>query len=239
MLSRKLSTIVLPAIGLALLLSSIAHANNLVTNGGFEFYTGSYSPKNSVYDVQPTDWSGGGYAFVDAPGTADDPYAPGPPVWGPFPATSPDGGNFIQADGSSGLAYPLSQSISGLTAGQSYTVSFYQAAGQQLNDSGATTEYWQVTLGSDTQSSAVMNTPSEGVYPWEPQTLTLTADNTTDLLSFLAVGSGGVPPYVFLDGVDMESTVPEPSALMLLAGVGTVIALSRVGRRALAKSSAA
>ena len=65
----------------------------------------------------------------------------------------------------------------------------------------------------------------------ESQTLTLTADNTTDLLSFIAIGSGGVPPQIFLDGVDMESTVPEPSAFLLLAGVGAVLAIGRLGRR--------
>lgn len=69
------------------------------------------------------------------------------------------------------------------------------------------------------------------MFPWTSQTLTLTADNTTDLLSFIAIGSGGVPPQIFLDGVGMESTVPEPSAALLLAGVGAVIALGRVGRR--------
>ena len=104
-----------------------------------------------------------------------------------------------------------------MTVGQTYTVSFYQAAGQQYGDSGATTEQWQVSLGSDTQISAVMNTPSEGVFLWEPQTLTYTASSTSELLSFLAVGSGGVPPIVFLDGVDMESSVPEPSACLLIA----------------------
>jgi hypothetical protein len=44
---------------------------------------------------------------------------------------------------------------------------------------------------------------------------------------------------VFLADPDLESTVPEPSAFLLLAGVGTVIAIGRLGRRALAKSSAA
>jgi len=238
MISRKLSIIVISTIALALLASGMARAN-LVANGGFELYSGT-APKASVYSVQPNDWTGGGYAFVDAAGTADDPYAlGGPPVWPTFPTTSPQGGNFIQADGSSGLAYPLSQTITGLTAGQSYTISFYQAAGQQLNDYGATTEQWQVTLGSDVQTSALMNDASMGVVPWQTQSLTLTADNTTDVLSFLAIGSGGVPPYVFLDGVDMESNVPEPSALMLLAGVGTVMAIGRVGRRAMTKTSAA
>ena len=52
------------------------------------------------------------------------------------------------------------------------------------------------------------------------------------------VASGGVPPQIFLDGVDMESNVPEPSALLLLAGVGTVIAISRLGRRVFANRNA-
>ena len=78
----------------------------------------------------------------------------------------------------------------------------------------------------------VPDVDSEGAYfPWTSQTLTLTADNTTDLLSFIAIGSGGVPPQIFLDGVDMETSVPEPSALMLLAGVGAVISIGRIGRR--------
>lgn len=83
-----------------------------------------------------------------------------------------------------------------------------------------------------------MNTPSEGVFPWESQTLTYTASSTSELLSFLAVGSGGVPPIAFLDGVDMESSVPEPSAGLLLLGVGAVVAMGRLGRRAMTKSSA-
>jgi hypothetical protein len=124
-----------------------------------------------------------------------------------------------------------------LTNGQTYNVSFYQAAGQQVNDSGPTTEQWQVSLGSSTQYSALMSIPQGGVNPWEPQTLSLTADATSDVLTFLAIGAGGgVPPIVFLDGVDMESSVPEPSALLLLAGVGTVGAgVNRLRRRAKAR----
>jgi hypothetical protein len=235
MISRKRSAVLIPAIVLPLLTCHMARAN-LVTNGGFEFYTGT-APKDFTSNSLPTDWSTGGYVYLDAYGTAVT--APGIQVWGPFPNTSPQGGNFIESDGSAGLAFPVSQTISSLTVGQTYNVSFYQAAGQELNDSGATTELWQVSLGSDTQTSAVMNTPSQGVFPWEPQTLTYTASSTSEVLSFLAVGSGGVPPIVFLDGVDMESSVPEPSAFMLLAGVATVIALGRLGRRASAKSSPA
>jgi hypothetical protein len=234
MISKRLSIIVIPVIGVALLVCSMAQAN-FVSNGNFAAYTGT-APKDFTSNCLPTDWTNGGYVFLDAPNTAET--GPGIPVWGPFPAP-PGGGNFIESDGSVGLAQPVAQTISGLVVGQSYTVSFDQAGGQQYLDSGATTEQWQVSLGSDTQFSAVMNTPSEGVFPWEGQTLTYTASSSSEVLSFLAIGGGGVPPIVFLDNVDMESSVPEPSAGLLLVGVGTVVAMGRLGRRVMAKSSGA
>jgi hypothetical protein len=222
--------IVIPAVALVLLICGTARAN-LVTNGGFDFYTGS-APKDLFTNVLPTDWSGGLFDYIDAPGTADmNPL----PVYPGFPATSPQGGNFVQSDSTPNYALPITQSISGLTAGQSYTLSFYQAAGQGQGDTGATTDQWEVTLGSSTQYSALMSIPQGGMFPWTSQTLTLTADNTTDLLSFIAIGSGGVPPQIFLDGVDMEPSVPEPSALMLLLGVGVVCVLGRAGRRLCAR----
>ena len=228
MISRKLSSIVIPVIGLALLTCGLARANNLVTNGDFSSYVSA--PKNYFGTVQPTDWASNSYASIDAPNTADDPLAPAVPVWGPFP-NPPLGGNFLQDDGSSGLSQPVTRTINGLTVGQTYNLSFYQAGGQQLNDYGATSDYWQVSLGSQTQNSALMSVPSAGVFPWEAQTMPFTATATSEVLSFLAVGSGGVPPMVFLADPDLETNVPEPSAFLLLTGVGTVIAIGRVGRR--------
>jgi hypothetical protein len=229
MLCRKLSVVVIPTIAVALFTCNLARAN-LVTNGGFEVCTGT-APKDFLTNVLPTDWSGGGFDFIDAPGTADN-YSYALPVYPGFPATSPQGGNFVQTDSTPTFAAPVTQMIFGLTAGQSYAVSFYQAAGQGSGDSGATTDQWEVTLGSSsTAYSSLMSIPQGGMFPWTSQTLTLTADNTSDLLSFIAVGSGGVPPQIFLDGVDMETSVPEPSALMLLAGVGAVISIGRIGRR--------
>jgi hypothetical protein len=236
MSSKKSSSFLIAAIGLTLCVCAMARAN-LVTNGDFALYTGT-APKDFTSNCLPTDWSTGGYVYLDAPGTAVT--GPGIQVWGPFPAPPPPNanGNFIESDGSPSLAAPINQTISGLTVGQSYNVSFFQAAGQQYGDSGATTEQWQVSLGSDTQFSALMLNASQGVVPWQSQTLSYTASSTSEVLSFFAVGGGGVPPIVFLDGVDMESSVPEPSAGLLLAGVGAVVAMGRLGRRALAKSSA-
>src|SRR5580693_10343700 len=103
MFKKKLSAIGIYAVGLALLLCSMARAN-LVTNGNFSLY-GGVAPKNDFVYVQPTDWTGSGlYDFgveVDAPGTADNVSDPGIPVYGPFPAHGPSGNNnnFIEADG--------------------------------------------------------------------------------------------------------------------------------------------
>ena len=164
MICRKLSIIAIHILGLALLPCGLARAN-LVINGNFNLYGGS-APKNDFVYVQPTDWTGSGlYDFgveVDAPGTADNVSDPGIPVYGPFPVHGPSGNNnFIEADGDPSYSFSFNQTISGLTVGQNYDVSFNQAAGQQSgNLRGPTTEQWQVSLGSDTQLSAVMNTPS-------------------------------------------------------------------------------
>jgi hypothetical protein len=236
MISKNLCAVLISAVGLAMFTCRMAQAN-LVTNGNFNLYGGS-APKNDFVYVQPTDWTGSGlYDFgveVDAPGTADNVSDPGIPVYGPFSAHGPSGNNnFIEADGDPSYSFSFNQTISGLTVGQNYTVSFNQAAGQQSgNLVGPTTEQWEVSLGSSTQFSSLMSTPQGGIFPWEAQTLSFTASGTSEALSFLAVGTpSGAPPMVFLDGVDMEPTVPEPSALMLLGGVGMVLALGRVGRK--------
>jgi hypothetical protein len=234
MSSKNRSLLAIGALALAMSLCQMTRAN-LVTNSDFSAFVSA--PKNFFSIVQPTDWATTAYAFIDAPNTADDLYAPGVPVWGPFP-NPPLGGNFLQSDGSSGLAAPVTQTINSLVVGQTYNLSFYQAGGQQVNDYGATSDYWQVSLGSQTQNSALMSVPSAGVFPWQAQTMPFTATSTSEVLSFLAVGSGGLPPMVFLANPDLESTVPEPSAPLLLVGVGSVAAIGRFGRRALAKSPA-
>jgi hypothetical protein len=210
-------------------------------------YAGPTGPKNTFAAIAPTSWHVGAAAptsdllFIDAPGTATS-SSGGYAVYGPF-NNPPSGGNFIQADGNPNYERVFYQTITGLTVGQHYQLSFWQAAGQQTSFSGATTEQWVVSLGknaltytvnnttkqatytnADAGASIVkthlMNTASHGVYDWEQVTIDLVADNATQILSFLAWGNGGStinqPPTVFLAGIN-TAKVPEPFTLSLFS----------------------
>ncbi len=161
-------------------------------------------------------------------------------VGGPFAGgLSPDGGNYVAIDGSTDFATPLTQTLTGLVVGQSYDISFYQAATQQFgpNFNGATTERWNVSLGSQSQLSTLMNTPNHGYVGWMQQTLSFTAQNVSDTLTFLAVGTpSGVPPFVLLDGVSIKETppssTPEPGTWAMLGVGGTLLAVGSKRRGA-------
>ena len=200
---------------LAAFASTAAQAITVV-NGDFN----STSTGKAGFAGNVPGWSGGGnLTFIDAPGTADDgSYLS---VYGPFPATSPVGGWFVEADGDGPFRDNIFQTISGLTVGQSYVVSFYQAAGQQVGFTGPTTERWLVSFGGTTQASSTFSLPEGGVGPWQKQSLTFVADATSLVLNFLADGTpGGAPPISFLDGVTVDAVAtPEPAALALF-GLG-------------------
>jgi len=221
---------------------------NLVQNGSFEQTTtgsGGAGEFNNLTYTTVLDWSSSGYNFLFAPGTADTTGGNGTlgtvMLWGPgdgsangLPATSPDGGNFVAADGDPTYAAAISQTINGLTVGDAYAVTFYWAGAQQGGSTGSqftapTTEQFNVSLGSQTQSTAVVNNVGEGFTGWMQQTFYYTATNTSMVLSFLAAGTPtGEPPFVLLDGVSMDEVVPEPRTFALMAaGLLALVVLAR------------
>ena len=169
-LTRR-QTAVLGIVALAsLTLAMAAQASNLVVNGDFEATTNgpNFQFDHNTVATGWTSTNGGNdaYNFIFAPGAADTTGATGQfgnlQLWGPgngsnngLPATSPTGGNFVAADGAFQNG-AISQTINGLTAGNDYTVSFWWAGARQSGFTGATTKQWQVSLGGQTQSTAVV-----------------------------------------------------------------------------------
>lgn len=60
----------------------------------------------------------------------------------------------------------------------------------------------------------------------------MTADSTSDTLSFLAIGNLPVPPFALVSNVSLTDAVPEPSTwAMMLLGLGAVGLAARQRRR--------
>jgi hypothetical protein len=226
LLLRKAAVIVFSTAAL-LLLATSAHATSIVVNGSFESTTNGNGQLG--YNTNATGWTTTGYNFLFASGTANTTGANGSDgalfLWGPangsangMPASSPDGGNFIAADGDYETA-AIKQTINGLTVGDTYNVRFYWAASQQKGFTGNTQQYWIVSLGGQTLDTTTYDLTSEGFSGWMYQTDTFTATSSSEVLSFLAHGNVPVPPFLLLDGVTMDDTkspVPEPGTLPLL-----------------------
>jgi hypothetical protein len=254
--SRRLAVIVSFA-GLALAAwGGPAEAGvNLVQNGSFsatsisgsyQFGTGYESGGSPVDTV--TDWTTSGYNFVFASAAAADtsPGATGSSgsveLWGPGNGSSngltnsPNGGNFIAADGAYEVA-PISQTIVGLVPGQAATLTFYWAGAQQSGYTGATTDQWEVSLGTQTLYTPVTDLVSEGFSGWMTETMTFTPTASTEVLSFTAIGTpSGVPPFALLDGVSLTE-VPEPASWALVVS-GLAMLIFYVRRRRVAASAA-
>jgi hypothetical protein len=162
-------------------------------------------------------------------------------LWGPGTGSnngltlSPNGSAFIGADPAFENG-AISQTLTGLTVGKALTVTFDYAGAQQFNRSGATSEGWAVSLGGATQDTALLSNASEGFTGWHTASFTFTPTSSSEVLSFLSIGSGAVPlpPFALLDSVSAtQATIPELStwAMMALGFAGLGYASFRSNRR--------
>ncbi len=237
-------------LAIALGLTPGTQANNLVQNGSFEStsyfthnawvpVTGSSSEFGShLPNFRVDDWTTTGFNMLYVPGQADAVGANSQfgahsmLLWGPNNptnpshnglTTSPDGGNFIAADGDFEVG-AIQQTIDGLVAGKTYSLDFNWGAAQQHGYYGATTERWQVSLGAETKYTSTIHLPSEGFSGWRQQKFVFTATQSSEVLSFLAQGTPmGMPPFSLLDGVSLNANVPDGASTAVLFGASTIL----------------
>ena len=148
------------------------------------------------------------------------------------PGVSPDGGNAYTADGGHDVGI-LEQSVSGLTVGQTYQLSFYQASMEQSGYPGAFSGAWEVGFGNQIQFSQNLTNPSQTYTGWTQQTMDFTATSMTQALLFAATATNSYPPFLLLDGVSLTA-VPEPASIAVV-GVGLLGLLALRRRRQSAK----
>jgi hypothetical protein len=263
-----LMTAALGSLALSPLLSAGAHAAspNMVLNGGFETTTlpppaslipmgasGAEIDSNWHYDGDLTNWSStGGSTYnvlffgnvanaksIDA----DTRFTAGEPqhLDSNFDSLSPNGGNFMGLDGDPAANGPMEQTITGLTSGVTYKLSFYWAGTELSNRTGFETIGLTGSFGGDPFATTPYPNANGAGTPgsfsgWMLENFTFTADSTSEVLSFLAVGTpgGNLPPFALLDGVSLTA-VPEAStwAMMLMGFGGLGYAAFRRRRTAL------
>jgi hypothetical protein len=252
---RKAATIGVSAAAL-LMLANTAQATDLVLNGSFSANSVSVGGAGCTVGALNgcvQDWSSTGYTFLYASAAkAQNPGTSGVEMWGPLSsgggsangfAASPDGGAFLALDGDYETG-SVQQTITGITAGDTYAVSFYVAYAQQEGYNGVTIQAMNVCLGTagetykntgnplsgGTNASTNINCSGSGASTalydlsnhsfsgWEYETVDLTAGSSSDdVLSFLAYGNVQEPPFALLDGVSMDvAPAPEPATLPLL-----------------------
>ena len=149
------------------------------------------------------------------------------------PPAGAGSGTFVGLDG---ISSPIpnagvSQTVSGLTSGKNYSVSFYWGNTQLLNRTGDTTEYLTVSLGGQSFNTVTNSIGTHGWSGWALKSFTFTASSTSELLSFLSVGTpNSLPPFAVLTGVSITQ-VPEPPELAIfgggLLGLGLLIMYAR------------
>jgi hypothetical protein len=140
---------------------------------------------------------------------------------------APNGSNIMAMDGDY-YTQPLSQTITGLRSGETYTLSFDYAFAQQQGYTGATTQSLSVSLGgANVFASASDSLQSEGFSGWTHFSETIVANSSTEVLSFLPSATPAVPPFALIANVSLASAPLPSSGSAALSGIVAVLLSGR------------
>lgn len=204
------------SLGLSALAAGLQAAN--ISDGTFSSPSIITSPG---FMYNPT---GGAWTFSGASGLA----VQGQPSFAPWYTSALPGGSgqaaFLQNYVGSNTVFSgnpgsISQSISDLTAGDSYTLSFFAAERPSFNVNPFTVFLDGIPIGSVTPGSTTFVAYSE----------TFTASSSTELLSFTSNAGPTTGPFDYdsiLANVSLRpASVPEPGTLVLFLPVSVAVAL--------------
>jgi hypothetical protein len=245
---HKAVVIGLSAVSLTISVAGTAQSGPFVLNGDFSVAATNVALTPAIVSATftPASWTyAGGDAFVYAFGTADTIggnaglpvflWGPGNPSSGPYAgpnsangltaSSCPTCGNYLASDSDPGFSGAFSQTITGLTPGQTYALDFDFGAAQFRdynggNWNGKTNSRWDVTFAGILQQTPDLNIADHGFSGWLHEQFTYTiplSSSGSEILRFLAVGGPNpLPPVALLDNVSL-SAVPEPPSLWLMS----------------------
>lgn len=231
------------AVALVMSVGASAQAAEFVTNGDFTNLTNGIGQLG--FNTNAVGWSSaapdGSYNFVFDNGNSSPVSQFGPlSLWtqangggNGWDGDSPGTGNFVAIDGAFHSG-PISQTVGGLTIGQSYHLSFNYAFAQQFAFDGETTQNLTVSFGgvSHTVPTPDYILPNHAFSGWSTANFDFVATATSQLLSFSSLASPQLPPFALVSSVSLTGGVPEPGtwAIMLL-GFASLGVAARVRRR--------
>jgi hypothetical protein len=243
--------LVLSAVASILSVSTAQAEPNLVQDGLFLTSTTgmNYGVGDNAYWSDVGTYSGGTLRGWSEPSTPFFSNGNAPSYAG-APA---DPYHFMYMDAGVGYqTYAFTQTITGLTPGATYDLSFLANYFTENNVSGDTVQ-WIANLGGtatfngpggnfsgftggETQATPVATIPqgTGGVNGtgWISQVLTFTAQSPSEALTFLAAGSGD-PPFAAITNISLSdpAPAPEPAAWCLMGlgvfGLGSILRLRR------------